>query len=677
MKLLTHLLVRKRAIIAASLSLIIFSGTISVLMGIGAAPASVIGNPDAYVISSKSSGGSLLNSRVDLRLSDLLLEQGFVTNASPEIFAFAEIDGNAVIIRGVEFEAFMGVEKAVLYSGAMPTDPSEALLGKRLADRLGAVIGDRYPLVGTFNPSVSEVRIAGIIESNSGTNDELVVSLPIARCLVGISLGSVSVIRVLGDSAQLDILFGPGNANFAIYDFSVSNRIVGTGQTVHLSLLVKNWGDLNGTAQVSIIDEFDNTTLFGGDVNISRGTTHTIGVNCSFSAIGEHALTAHLNGTLAQEIQTNVTVKGPFLSIVAPEQVAEYHNFTVLVIDQTLEAVGSAAVTLDGHNYTTDAQGRCIVNDTLLPGNYTILANSTGYEQAEMTIGVIDSSSLSPTALIRPYLITITPNALKVKENCTIAVYIQNYGNSSGLQTVATYINGNLYSQRQVFLDPLEVIVLFYNRSFSFSGDFAVTSGSISTVVSVESQVEINPTLVQLVVRYGGIGTLNPSRADLIYQTTKISEANILIVLVSLAVLSGVLVTLGVSTAFMKEINENMRIVGILRSLGASSRQLLMIIFKEAFLLSMIAVVLGIVGGFILALLVASTGNLIAFGHLIQPVLDPSFLLADIVGSILICVGSSLIAGFAASRRRSIRMIRGLKDDVAPQVTLKEMLGDE
>jgi ABC-type antimicrobial peptide transport system permease subunit len=195
--------------------------------------------------------------------------------------------------------------------------------------------------------------------------------------------------------------------------------------------------------------------------------------------------------------------------------------------------------------------------------------------------------------------------------------------------------------------------------------------------VTVESPIQINPTLVQLIVRYGGIGTLDPSRADLIYHTTKISEANIVIVLVSLAVLSGVLVTLGVSTAFMKEINENLKVVGILRSLGASSRQLLMIIFKEAFLLSMIAAALGIVGGFILAFLVASTGDLVAFGHLIEPVLDPSFLAADVVGSILVCVGSSLIAGFAVSRRRSIRMIRGLKDDVLPQVTLREMLGDE
>ena len=114
-----------------------------------------------------------------------------------------------------------------------------------------------------------------------------------------------------------------------------------------------------------------------------------------------------------------------------------------------------------------------------------------------------------------------------------------------------------------------------------------------------------------------------------------------------------------------------------MRSLGASSRQLLGIIFKEAFLLSLVAAVLGIVGGFILSFIISSSGDLIAFGHLIQPVLDPNFLVVDIAGSVVICVGSSLITGLSVSRRRSIRMIRGLKDDAVHQMTLKELLGDE
>lgn len=672
-----NLLVRKRTIIAASLSLIIFSGTISVLMGIGAAPGDVIGNPDAYVISSKNSAGSLLNSRVDLALSSLLLEQGFATNASPEIFAFAEINGYAIIIRGVEFDAFMGVEGAKLISGAMPSDPSEGLIGSRLASRLNANVGDEYPLVGSFDPSVCEVRIAGIIQSDSGTDDELIVSLPLARCLAGTSPESVSIIRVLGDKVQLDEIFGSGLPRFTLYDLSLTNKIVGIGQTTHLSFKLKNWGDVNGTANVTITDEFDNFTLFEDEITISSDAFKTLEINRSFSTIGNHSIVARLDGPLPQEIQTNITVKGPYLSLVAPRQVAEYHNFSALVINQTLEPVAGAIVSIGGFNYTTNATGRCVINATLAPGNYTMTAASTGYDSETMSVGVINSSSLSPTALILTYKITLSPYIVKVRENCTFAIYVQNYGNLSGTQNISSYINGNLFSQKSVTLGALEAVALFYNKSFESAGDYIVTSGSASVILTVESPLVLNPALIQLLVRYGGTGTIDLSRSDLIYHTTKISEANILIVLISLAALSAVLVTLGVSITFMKEINDNQKVIGILRSLGASSRQLLGIIFKEAFLLSLVAAALGIAGGFVLSFIISSTGDLIAFGHLIRPVLDPNFLVADIAGSIVICVGSSLITGLSVTRKRSIRMIRGLKDDVVHQTTLKELLGDE
>ena len=672
-----NLLVRKRTVIAASLSLIIFSGTISVLMGIGNAPGTVIGNPDAYIISSKNSAGSLLNSRVDLALSDLLLEQGFVTNASPEIFAFAEINDHAIIIRGVEFDAFMRVEGAKLISGAMPSGPSEGLIGSRLADRLSANVGDVYPLVGSFNPSVSEVRIVGIIQSNSGTDDELAVSLPLARCLAGTSPESVSIIRVLGDKVQLDKIFGLGLPRFTLYDLSLTNKILGIGQTTHLSFKLKNWGDVNGMVDVTVTDEFDNFTLFESEIDVSSDAFKTIEVNCSFSTIGNHSITARLGGTLPQEIQTNISVKGPYLSLIAPRQVAEYHNFSALVINQTLEPVSGVIVSVGGFSYTTNATGRCVINATLAPGNHTMTATSTGYDSDAMSVSVINSSSLSPTALILTYKITLSPYIVKVRENCTFAIYVQNYGNSSGTQSIRSYINGNLFSQKSVTLGALEAVALFYNKSFESAGDYIVTSNSTSVILTVESPLVLNPTLIQLLVRYGGTGTLDPSRADLIYHTTKISEANILIVLISLATLSAVLVTIGISITFMKEINDNLKVVGILRSLGASSRQLLGIIFKEAFLLSLVAAVLGIVGGFILSFIISSSGDLIAFGHLIQPVLDPNFLVVDIAGSVVICVGSSLITGLSVSRRRSIRMIRGLKDDVVHQMTLKELLGDE
>jgi len=676
MKSILTLLIRKRVIVVASLSLIIFSSTISVLMGIGAAPGSVIGNPDVYVITSKDTD-SLLNSRLDADLSNLLLENGFVTNSSPEIFAFADIGGSAAIIRGVDFQAFMGVEGARLVSGAMPSDPSQGLIGSRLADRIHAKIGDRYPLVGSFNPSVSEVEIVGIITSSSGTEDELIVSLPLSRCLTGIATNSVSIIRVLGDTAELEKMFGKDVPRFSIYDLAVANRILGIGRMTEVSLNLKNWGDANGTAHVTIMDMPDNITIIDSDYFINSSTTIALTTNYTFSSIGNHTVKAYISGAFPQNISTNVTVKGPFLSLVVPSKIPQYHYFTTVVVNETLKAVAGATVDIGGFDFVTNASGICLINASLEPRNYTINASSPGYESAIGHIEIINSSLLPPNATIRVYDIVLTPDVVKVNEKCMFAYYVQNFGNSTGSFQVSSYLDGALFTQNTVNLAPLRTRVLFYNASFSSAGEKTITCGQLSATLTVEAHFELNPALIRLLVLYGGSGTLDPSRAELIYDTAKISEANILIVLVSLAVLSGMLVTLGVSISFMREINDNLKIIGILRSLGASSKQLLWIMFKEAFLMSLPAAAIGVMGGVVLAFLISSTGSLVAFGHFIRPVLDPSFLIAATAGSIAICIGSSLVAGLSVSRKGSIRMIRGLKADIVAQVDLKELLGDE
>jgi len=220
--------------------------------------------------------------------------------------------------------------------------------------------------------------------------------------------------------------------------------------------------------------------------------------------------------------------------------------------------------------------------------------------------------------------------------------------------------------------------VIYYNMSFSTSGSRLVSSstpkGTFSVTLTVEPNVRPNPELIQLLLRYGGTSSLSPTRGELLYHTAKISESNIIIVIVSLAVLSGLLVTLGISTSFMKEINDNQKIIGILRSIGASSKRLTMIIFRESITISLPAAAVGVIGGYVLALFIQSTQSLYAFGHLINPVLSPTFLLAAAAGSVVICVGSSLASGIVVARRRAIKMIRGLKEEPTKQITLEELL---
>lgn len=671
------LLIRKRTIIAAALSLIIFTATISVLMGISVLPKTILGNADVYVITSKGSE-SVLNSRIDGRLAEMLLENGFVTNASPEIFAFAEYRGEPVTIRGVDFGQFMSVEGAVLASGQLPKDPSEALIGTRLAKRLDVEIGDRIPLVGSYSPFVAEVRITGVIDTPSGVGDELISSLSLSRNLVRMPSDYVSIVRVIGDVEFLSTVFAPQTARFSIFDLSVPKKELAIDSETQISLKVKNWGDADGSVRVTIRDDTERITLLDENLSIAATNTLTVTVNHTFSKLGNHSITARCFGLLPQNITTNVTVRNPYLIVIAPEKVAQYNEFEITVLDNHMSPVDDASVDVGGYGtLPTNSSGKCNVNLSLPLGSIEIIATYGGFDDGIVTIEVVNSSALPQSVDIRVYKITLTPSTVKVRENCTVAVFCQNFGNVSGSKTITIYLNGNVFSQRSTYLVPLQVRVIYYNVSYTTSGDRTFTADSISETLEVEALYQINPGLVQFLLRFGGTGSLDPSRGSLIYSTAKISEANIVIVLVSLAILSATLVTLGVSSSFMKEINDNTRIVGILRSIGASSRQLLWMIFKQALLLSLPAALAGIVGGMLLAYLISLSERLLAFGHVVYPMLDLSLIVAATIGCIAICVGSSLIAGLSVSRKVAIRMIRGTKEEALDRPTLKELLGEE
>jgi len=671
------LLVRRRTIIAVSLSLIIFSATISVLLGIGAAPNSLIGNSDAYVITSKGSE-SLLNSRLEMKLSDQLLANGFVDNVSPEIFAFADIEGRAVLIRGVEFAPFIKLEGATLIAGgSMPDEPSEGLMGSRLAERLNAKIGDRYPLVGSFAPSIAEVTITGIIESSTSVEDEMMVSLPLARCLSGIPDGYVSIMRVTGNVSEIDKMFGSNAARFSIYDLSFANGTVSIGPSTTIGLSLKNWGDVSGTAHVTIRDTTSNITMFDNYSALSNGASEKLSFKYHFDVEGKHTIVAFLDGPLPQTITANITVRDLYLAAIVQRQVVEHHNFSVKVIDGDLKSVPNANVSIGGYYYSTNVSGQCEVDAPLQPDNYTLIANLSGYEDGLVSVTVVNSSDLPQTALIQVYNLVLTPSTVKLRENCTISVFVQNFGNSTGLSTIRTYAQGALFKSQSVVLQPLESKVLYYSVSFSSAGDREISSGSFTRTLVVESTYQVNPEVVQLLLRYGGASSLDQSSGELLFQTAKISESNIIIVLISLAVLSGLLVTLGTSISFMKEIHDNQKVIGILRSLGASSKQLTGLIFKEMTIVSLPASVIGVAGGFLLAMLIQSINSLVAFGHLITPVLDPTFFIAAVAGSITICTASGLMAGLSVSRRRAIRMIKGLQETSEKQVTLKELIGED
>jgi putative ABC transport system permease protein len=107
-------------------------------------------------------------------------------------------------------------------------------------------------------------------------------------------------------------------------------------------------------------------------------------------------------------------------------------------------------------------------------------------------------------------------------------------------------------------------------------------------------------------------------------------------------------------------VKERERELAVLRSLGGSSLQLLFIILLEAFFLTVVAVVLGIIGGCALAIVLTDVINVTFFGWTI-PVHFPW---ADIapIGALLIGVGvlAGLFPALLAARVSNLKVLRSM-----------------
>jgi putative ABC transport system permease protein len=133
-------------------------------------------------------------------LAHRLNEANFIEVASPEIYAFSYLISRKtgrfepVLVRGVEPENFLEIEKAELTRGGF--QGQFMLVGEGLSKRLGLDIGHAVTLTGSIQPAILEITITGIFKSQTSSNDQILIPLEYARKLMGLSGDNVLTIRV-------------------------------------------------------------------------------------------------------------------------------------------------------------------------------------------------------------------------------------------------------------------------------------------------------------------------------------------------------------------------------------------------------------------------------------------------------------------------------------------------
>lgn len=288
----------------------------------------------------------------------------------------------------------------------------------------------------------------------------------------------------------------------------------------------------------------------------------------------------------------------------------------------------------------TNNQGRCTFN--LEYGTYNVSVQK-GIEQKWKLLDILQDEYRSFHVL--PYKLTI--KAI----NASLSTPIPN-----GQVTITTLNRRVLFSNltdllgtTQFLIDPGQYLIFLNISKYGWVKQLDVQqfNTSIQIIFSVST---ISSTNIE-------VGNPSEYSASLLQQTLGLTESVVYI----LAIILTILVSFSIMNVVSSCISESRKSIGILRSLGASNRQIYYILNFKILLISLIA---GILGGF-LGIMLGSFISIEALEISLNQILTYQLL----VSLILLSIGISLFIGIISS---NLTLYRLLKMPIA--INLKEIL---
>jgi ABC-type lipoprotein release transport system permease subunit len=673
-------MIRARVVVVVMLAITIFTATSSVLSGLYTAPASFSSSGDFVIMSEDAP--TIFSSQVEVGLAAALMSVENVTGAWPEIIAFSTWNGVSFVLRGTDLEAFMPV-----LAESSPSTPelaeitierTSAVVGARLLDRLDIEVPSVLPVTGSYSSRIEFVDVAGSFETGSYLDDELLVSLEVARHLTNTPEDMASVISVSTDDPEwLADVLSPEAARYALLNVHPLVTTIVVEEELTISMDIRNWGSERGDVTLSISE--DGAPVDGYQVSVDAGSTVSVSRILSFSSTGLHSLDVSISGDFPVTATVNVSVVDPYLTLSSPSRVLLGETFPVVV--RTYEGVpvegavvefsvgdGSETVTTDEFgvvDITAESVGDCI-----------IMAGSEGYTDASRTVKIIDLSSYPDEFLPVVRSFVLSSGSVTESEAVDATISVENMGAADGYFLLLVMLDSQTYTVLNISLGPAETKSSMTIIESLGVGTHTLQVGTFSHELVVEPWYADEPDLVQLVVRYGGSGVLSSSASVPIYQAAKISEGNVAVALVSIGAISALLATLAISAVFAKEVHESRGRLGILRTIGASKSQIRRMVLPQALGYGVIGAVAGVLAGLLVTIWLTRSGAFMVFGHQLSFEVDALLLLLVAVGAAVISVCSAFVSAEVAVRETPIASIRMLEPEPLPERSIEEMLGE-
>lgn len=658
------ILIRRRVIIVVALSIMIFTVTASVLSGLRSAPSAFAA--DSKFVISETSAPTIFSSQVSIDMVPALRALPNITSVSPEIFSFSNWKGVSFVVRGLG----QGFGPDVLNLSSY-----DALIGHRLMEKLGVQLPCQLPLTGSFSSRMAVVNITGSVDTGTALDDEVLVSMSVARFLSGMPDGKASVLLVSTTSpGWLQEILSPEKARFTLFDLRSSKSEIALGQPLGVTVGVRNWGSSRGSERVTFLD---NGTVLGQSVVTLNGSeSTTLQKTFGMMSLGKHMIEASVSGDFPVKLFVNVTVVNPYLQTSAPSRVLLGSEFNVTVTTFDGSPAAGASVQFDNQSVVSDPQGRAELNGTRV-GSFVLSAGLSGYTGASVSIEVVDPSAYPN--LFQPSIVSfsLSPRSMKESETAHGLVTVQNEGTISGSVNVAVLVDSNTYETLNVSLQGMSSKTVSFSVEGLQPGEHTVRVGTFSIELSVQSWYADNPGLVQLVIRYGGSTSLSSSASIPIYQAAKISEGNISVALFSIGAISALLAALAITSVFSKEVRQGKAKLGVLKTIGAPRSAIRALVFPQALSMGLAGALVGIGLGVLIVEVLSRLRVFSLFGHQLQIAIDLGLLVIVLLAAVAISVASALVSTMAAVRETAIRSIRALEEEAPEPFDMDEMLGKD
>jgi ABC-type lipoprotein release transport system permease subunit len=197
-----RILSSNRAILTLALILLItsaaFTVTSSIMLSVENTASGMLGESGSTIVVAQGNSRAPFLGVLPFALGGHLESVAGVQTVSPEVFAPATVSNQPVMVRGVDAQRFMEIQRPTILEGSAisPNDTAQAMVGATLAKQLDLHPGSPITVVGGVRATIAQLTVKGVFSTGTALDNEVVAPLAVGDWLRGISYASVSIFRI-------------------------------------------------------------------------------------------------------------------------------------------------------------------------------------------------------------------------------------------------------------------------------------------------------------------------------------------------------------------------------------------------------------------------------------------------------------------------------------------------